>query len=80
MKILKFSADWCNPCKQMTEWLKTQSYDHDIVEINVKGNEELVRQHDVRSVPTLIMLNDADQKIKAITGFNVPKLEAFLKI
>jgi thiol-disulfide isomerase/thioredoxin len=80
MKILKFSADWCNPCKHMTEWLKTQSYDHDIVEINVKGNEELVRQHDVRSVPTLIMLDDSDQKVKTITGFNVPKLEAFLKI
>jgi thioredoxin-related protein len=64
----------------MTEWLKTQGYDHDIVEINIKGNEELARQHDVRSVPTLIMLDDNDQKVKTITGFNVPKLEAFLKI
>ncbi len=80
MKILKFSAEWCNPCKQMTEWLKTQDYDHDIVEINIENNGEMVKHYGVRSVPTLIMLNEDNTVRKTVVGFNKPKLESFLQV
>jgi hypothetical protein len=65
----------------MTEWLKTQDYDHDIVDINIEGNEEVIKHYGIRSVPTLVMLSeDESYPLKTITGFSVPKLEAFLKI
>jgi thioredoxin 1 len=80
MKVLKFSAEWCTPCKQMTEWLKTQSYDCDIVELPIETNQEMVQQYGIRSVPTLIMLNEDGTVKKTVVGFNKPKLEAFLQI
>jgi thioredoxin 1 len=80
MKILKFSAAWCTPCKQITEWLKTQDYDHDIVEVPIETNQEMVQQYGIRSVPTLIMLNEDNTVRKTVVGFNKPKLESFLQI
>jgi thioredoxin-like negative regulator of GroEL len=80
MKVLKFSAEWCTPCKQMTKWLNTQGYDYDIVEVPIETNQELVQIYGVRSVPTLIMLDEDNNVKKTIVGFNIPKLEAFLQI
>ena len=80
MKVLKFSAEWCNPCKQMNEWLKTQDYDHDIVKVPIETNQDMVNQYGIRSVPTMVMLNENDTVKKTIVGFNKPKLESFLQI
>jgi len=64
----------------MTEWLKTQDYDCDIVEVPIETNQEMVQQYGIRSVPTLVMLNEDDTVKKTIVGFNKPKLESFLQI
>jgi len=78
MKVLKFSADWCNPCKQMSEWLKTHNHTHTITEINIDGNREVCEQYGIRGVPTLVMLNEDNTVNKTIVGFSVPKLTEFL--
>jgi len=80
MKILKFSADWCNPCKQLGEWLKTKDHDHEIVDVNIDSNREMCEHYGIRGVPTLVMLNEDDTVKKTIVGFNVPKVEAFLQV
>jgi thioredoxin-like negative regulator of GroEL len=79
MRILKFSADWCGPCKALSEWLKTIEHPFDIVEINIDGNREMIEQYGVRSVPTMIKLKD-DGTTEAITGFDPKRVEKFLKV
>lgn len=78
MKVLKFSADWCNPCKQMSAWLDTHEHNHDITEINIDGNKQLVEHYGIRGVPTLVMLNEDESVNKTIVGFSIPKLTEFL--
>lgn len=80
MKVLKFEADWCGPCKAMGEWLDKQDIDHEIVKVNIDGNKEMCEQYGIRSVPTLIMLNEDNSVRKTIVGFNVEKLQQFLQI
>lgn len=79
MKVLKFAADWCGPCKQMTEWLKSHEHNHTITEINIEGNKEMVEHYGIRGVPTLIMLNEDDTVNRTVVGFSIPKLTEFLK-
>ena len=49
-----YTAEWCGPCKGIKQWLATQSYDIEYVDID-KLEERPVW---LRSVPTL----DADGK------------------
>lgn len=80
MKILKFAADWCGPCKELSKWLATKDHDHEIVEINIEGNKEMCEHYGIRGVPTMVMLNNDDTVRKTIVGFNIPKVEQFLQI
>lgn len=69
MKILKFYASWCGPCKMQTEYLE-QVTGTDIIEIDVEedGNEDLVIKHKVRSLPKLVILNNSDEVVKEFVG------------
>ena len=80
MKVLKFEADWCGPCKELSKWLDKQDIEHDIVKVNIENNREMCEHYGIRSVPTLIMLNEDNTVRKTITGFNVGKLQQFLQI
>lgn len=75
MKLLKFYASWCGPCKQQTklinEYLKT--HDLKILEIDVdsEDNEALVSQYGVQHLPTMILLNDDDSIKKEFSGLTL---------
>lgn len=71
MKLLKFGAEWCVPCKSMDEQLKDftacQIERHDVDSDN-KKTLELIDNYKIRSVPTMILLDDNDNIIHIWTG------------
>ena len=71
MKLLKFGAEWCAPCKSMDEQLKDftacQIERHDVDSDNIK-TLELIDKYKIRSVPTMILLDDNDNIIHIWTG------------
>ncbi len=73
-KVLKFSATYCGPCKALTATLK-QVTEVPIEEYDVDDNEELCEKYNIRSVPTLIFLNNEDKEVGRSVG-NI-SLDAF---
>lgn len=76
MKILKFYAEWCGPCKVVGQNLKNANLPIPITEVNVEDNDDLVLQYSVRSVPVVILVDGNGNEIRRWVGiFNVNELK-----
>lgn len=73
-KVLKFSATYCGPCKALAATLK-QVTEVPIWEYDVDDDEELCEKYNIRSVPTLIFLNNENKEVGRSVG-NI-SLDAF---
>ena len=80
MKILKFYADWCNPCKQQTKILDSMSLEVTPVNIEDDDSGELVEKYNIMSVPVLVFLNDEGEEVRKFIGLTTKDtLEDFIK-
>ena len=66
MNILKFFGSWCNPCKALSKSLEDAGIEHQ--SIDVDENEELTEKYNVRSVPTIVVLDKDDNEIGRFIG------------
>jgi len=77
-KILKFAASWCQPCKMLSKTIAGMEIETPIEEIDIDEQEKLAIQYQIRSVPTLVMLDD-DKEVKRVTGMqSSTQLEAWI--
>lgn len=69
MKTLKiYSAEWCGPCKQLKAILPSVDLgDVNLLQIDVEAWKDEAKADNVRSVPTLIVIEDGVE-IKRKTG------------
>lgn len=82
MKVLKFYADWCGPCKALTQVIKTagDKITVPVEDVNIDENIMMAQQFQVRSVPTMVLVDDSENAIRRQVGLvNEEKLLEFLK-
>jgi thioredoxin 1 len=82
MKVLKFYADWCGPCKGLTEIIKNagDKITIPIENVNIDENIMLAQQFNIRSVPAMVLVDDGENEIKRQVGLvTEEKLLEFLK-
>ena len=65
MRIIKFSASWCNPCKVLKTMLN--GFDSCPIE-DIDQNPEKALEYNVRSVPTLILLDSQNNELWRHSG------------
>jgi len=72
-RILRFTASWCQPCKTLAANLERAELNLPIEVIDIDVNEDIANQYGIRSVPTLVML-DENIEVKRNVGVKTPKL------
>jgi len=72
VKLYKFYADWCGPCKQQSKLFTDTPICVDLVDVNVEEQEDLASKFNVRNLPTLILVDDEDNIIRSWHGLTRP--------
>jgi thioredoxin 1 len=68
MKILKFSADWCRPCKKLTETLDQMVLPYVVENKDIDAEPGLASDYAVRGVPTMIIVDDEGKELSRLVG------------
>ncbi len=66
-RILRFTASWCGPCQGFALNLETASLNLPIELIDIDIHNDIAQEYGVRSVPTLVML-DENTEVKRLIG------------
>lgn len=79
MRVLKFSASWCQPCKQLSKTLEGMDFPYEVSEIDVDQNRDAAIEYGVRNVPTMILIDENNNQLKRVSGAMTQSqlLEAF---
>jgi thioredoxin 1 len=57
-KVIRFTASWCAPCKGLAEILEHVETTVPIEVVDIDENSEIAIEYGVRSVPTMVMVED----------------------
>lgn len=76
--FVKFSANWCNPCKMATRVLEKWQPDTNvnIIDINIDQHPDIAQEYMVRSIPAIIVFEDGNLTDRII---GIPKPEFLSK-
>ena len=71
IKLLKFESDSCPQCKALSATLERISKENKIdiknIDIEEDNNQDLIRKYNIRSIPTIIFLNE-DKEYNRLVG------------
>ena len=75
MKLIKFSASWCMPCKNLESRLNKIDLTIDLFSYDVDEEFDLTEEWKVRNIPTVILVDDNGHEVKRWVGNFEPNVE-----
>lgn len=80
--LIKYTADWCNPCKTLTPILEKLQEDEKnilIMEADIINNGESSKKYSVKNIPTCIFIKNGIEKGRFIGTKTTKQIKEFLK-
>lgn len=69
-RILLFKLSSCGPCKTVSKLLSELSYKYEEMVIDLDDNaDSLADKYKIRSVPTILILNNEGEELDRFVGF-----------
>ena len=68
MKVTKFYSTCCGHCKVVAKDFKDHPIDASVEDINVMENPEAVDKYNIKTLPTILLLNDEDEVVETWHG------------
>lgn len=65
-KIVRFTASWCQPCKMLARNLEELQTNIPIEVVDIDVHPEVAIDNKVRSVPTLVLMEDNVEKKRLV--------------
>ena len=75
MRLVKFSAEWCRPCKMMApHWHNVEKKFNDVIfeSVDIDKDAELALDYKIMSVPTVLVFVD-DRLVDSVVGLQTEK-------
>lgn len=80
MKLVKYGAPWCGPCKALDHLFETANLDIEIELVDIDHNVQLAQDNNIRSIPTVVLIDDKGKEVNRFTGLmNFDELKEFVK-
>ena len=71
MNVIKFSADWCGPCKAMVPIFEKASKkypDIQFIDSDVENDPDMAEKYHIRNVPTFLVLGNDGTELQRRSG------------
>ena len=78
-RIIRFTASWCGPCKSMAMNLETANLGFPIEVVDIDAHPEVAAEYGIRSVPTLVLMDENIQIDRIIGTKTVNQLQEWVK-
>jgi thioredoxin-like negative regulator of GroEL len=65
-QVLYFSAPWCGPCRAFKPTMESLQSEMSITFIDVDSSPQTAQQYNVRSVPTVLILENGVEKRRLV--------------
>ena len=62
--LIDFYADWCGPCQKISPIVDKFAEEHSeikVVRIDIDAQEELADRYNIRSIPTLVVIENGEE-------------------
>ena len=83
LKVLKFSASWCGPCKAYTPVLEKveqeKEYNNRVAKVDVDESSNIAAEYGIRSVPTTIVFSNGSVVEKKVGSLEEATVKSLLK-
>jgi len=77
-KIVRFTASWCGPCKMLAKTLEEVDSKLPIEVVDIDIHPEIAAEFGIRSVPTLVIVEDNIPSKRIVGNKTKQELEAFI--
>ena len=74
MKYLYFSAPWCGPCRMFGPIMERVGETVPVEKINIDEDQETAMEYSVRSIPTVVLVDDSGKEYARQVGMQNEKM------
>jgi thioredoxin 1 len=82
MKILKFYADWCGPCKMLSKTIESikEEIPFEVEEIDADHNAEMAKKYNIRGLPTMVIVDGEIEVKRHVGNMTADQIKDFVKV